>query len=94
MAYNRLVVCPGLQLDWDKIEGLSETLGRNGVCSNYSKDTVEYTWTCIQSLSGGTALFTQPPMPVKCAGAPQKIAYMDSDYWRKEGTLNRTNDEL
>lgn len=94
VAYNRLVVCPGLQLDWDKIEGLPETLGRNGVCSNYSKDTVEYTWTCIQSLSSGTALFTQPPMPIKCAGAPQKIAYLASDYWRKEGTLNRTNVEF
>ncbi|ARW11109.1 NAD(P)/FAD-dependent oxidoreductase [Acetobacter ascendens] len=91
VAYNRLIVCPGLQLDWDKIEGLTDTLGRNGVCSNYSKDTVEYTWTCIQSLSGGTALFTQPPMPIKCAGAPQKIAYLASDYWRKQGTLNRTN---
>ncbi|MFT8675554.1 MAG: FAD/NAD(P)-binding oxidoreductase [Acetobacter sp.] len=91
IAYNRLVVCPGLQLDWDKIEGLKDTLGRNGVCSNYSKDTVEYTWTCIQSTSGGTALFTQPPMPIKCAGAPQKIAYLAADYWRKQGTLNRTH---
>lgn len=91
VGYGRLIVCPGLQLDWDKIEGLSETLGRNGVCSNYSKDTVEYTWTCIQSLAGGTALFTQPPMPIKCAGAPQKIAYLASDHWRKQGTLNRTN---
>lgn len=91
VGYNRLIVCPGLQLDWDKIEGLRETLGRNGVCSNYSKDTVEYTWTCIQSLAGGTALFTQPPMPIKCAGAPQKIVYLASDHWRKQGTLNRTN---
>ena len=91
VAYDRLIVCPGLQLDWDKIEGLSDTLGRNGVCSNYSKDTVDYTWTCIQSLAGGTALFTQPPMPIKCAGAPQKIAYLAADHWRKQGTLNRTS---
>ena len=41
IAYNRLVGCPGLQLDWGKSEGLKETLGRNGVCSNYSKDPVE-----------------------------------------------------
>ncbi|GBQ63952.1 oxidoreductase [Ameyamaea chiangmaiensis NBRC 103196] len=94
IAYRRLVVCPGLQLDWDKIEGLSETLGRNGVCSNYSRDAAEYTWVCIQSLRGGTALFTQPPMPIKCAGAPQKIVYLASDYWRKQGTLDRTNVEF
>lgn len=91
VAYNRLIVCPGLQLDWDKIKGLRETLGRNGVCSNYSRETVEYTWTCIQSLAGGTALFTQPPVPIKCAGAPQKIAYLASDHWRKKGTLSRTS---
>jgi sulfide:quinone oxidoreductase len=90
IAYRRLVVCPGLQLDWSKIEGLEDTLGRNGVCSNYSADTVEYTWACIQSLKGGTALFTQPPMPIKCAGAPQKIVYLASDHWRREGVLNRT----
>ncbi|ACI51620.1 FAD-dependent pyridine nucleotide-disulphide oxidoreductase [Gluconacetobacter diazotrophicus PA1 5] len=89
IAYRRLVVCPGLQLDWGKIEGLQDTLGRNGVCSNYSAETVEYTWACIQSLKGGTALFTQPPMPIKCAGAPQKIVYLASDHWRREGVLNR-----
>ncbi|GBQ97801.1 oxidoreductase [Acetobacter nitrogenifigens DSM 23921 = NBRC 105050] len=91
IGYRRLVVCPGLQLDWNKIEGLADTLGKNGVCSNYSATSVDYTWTCIQTLNGGTALFTQPPMPIKCAGAPQKIAYLASDFWRKEGTLNRTN---
>jgi len=94
IGYRRLVVCPGLQLDWDKIEGLRETLGKNGVCSNYSRDTAEYTWTCIQSLRGGVALFTQPPMPIKCAGAPQKILYLASDYWRKQGTLDRTQVEF
>lgn len=27
ISYAQLVVCPGLKLDWDAIEGLSETLG-------------------------------------------------------------------
>ncbi|QDH16837.1 NAD(P)/FAD-dependent oxidoreductase [Swingsia samuiensis] len=90
IKYRRLVVCPGLQLDWDKIEGLPETLGRNGVTSNYSRDVAPYTWECIQHLNGGTAIFTQPPMPIKCAGAPQKIVYLACDHWRKEGTLHKT----
>ncbi|MFT9446522.1 FAD/NAD(P)-binding oxidoreductase [Gluconobacter japonicus] len=90
VEYRRLVVCPGLQLDWDKIEGLPETLGRNGVTSNYSRETAAYTWECIRHLDGGKALFTQPPMPIKCAGAPQKIVYLASDHWRKEGSLHRT----
>ena len=61
ISYDFLVVCPGLQLDFNKIDGLEETLGKNGVCSNYSADVVEYTWETIQKLESGTALFTQPP---------------------------------
>lgn len=89
VSYDYLVVCPGLQLDWDKIEGLKETLNKNNVCSNYSAETVEYTWECIQNIQQGTALFTQPPMPIKCAGAPQKIMYLAADRFRKRGTLDK-----
>ena len=94
LSYDYLVVCPGLQLDWDKIEGLKETLNKNNVCSNYSAETVEYTWECIQAIKEGTALFTQPPMPIKCAGAPQKIMYLAADRFRKRGTLDKFNIEF
>jgi sulfide:quinone oxidoreductase len=85
--YDYLVLCPGIQLDWNKVTGLRESLGRNGVCSNYSPDHVTYTWDCLNGFGGGTALFTQPPVPIKCAGAPQKIAYLAADYWRQHGVL-------
>ena len=94
LSYDYLVVCPGLQLDWDKVEGLKETLNKNGVCSNYSPDTVEYTWECIKNLQSGTALFTQPPMPIKCAGAPQKIMYLAADRFRKKGILDKMTIEF
>jgi len=94
VTYDYLVVCPGLQLDWDKISGLKETLGKNNVCSNYSPDTVEYTWECIQNVQSGNALFTQPPMPIKCAGAPQKIMYLAADRFRKKGILDKFNIEF
>lgn len=90
MSYDYLVVCPGLQLDWDRIAGARQALGRNGVCSNYSPDFAEYTWNCLQNLNAGArAVFTQPPMPIKCPGAPQKIAYLAADYLRKKGILNK-----
>lgn len=94
ISYDYLVVCPGLQLDWDKIEGLKETLNKNNVCSNYSPETVEYTWECIQNIKEGNAFFTQPPMPIKCAGAPQKIMYLAADRFRKRGTLDKFNIEF
>ncbi|MGJ0486727.1 MAG: NAD(P)/FAD-dependent oxidoreductase [Methylomicrobium sp.] len=89
ITYDYLVVCPGLQLDWDKIKGLKETLNKNNVCSNYSPDTCEYTWECIQNIQSGIALFTQPTMPIKCAGAPQKIMYLAADRFRKKGILDK-----
>ena len=94
ITYDYLVVCPGLQLDWDKIKGLKDTLGKNGVCSNYSVDVVEYTWECVKNLESGTALFTQPPMPIKCAGAPQKIMYLAADRFRKKGILDKIDVEF
>lgn len=84
IGYDVLVVTPGLKLDWDKIEGLRDTLGRNGVCSNYDPSLAEYTWQCLKQFRGGKAFFTQPPAPIKCAGAPQKIAYLAADYFRKK----------
>jgi sulfide:quinone oxidoreductase len=94
IGYDILVACPGLQLDWNKIGGLSEAMGRNGVCSNYRADAAEYTWTCIKDFTGGTALFTQPPMPVKCPGAPQKIMYLAADHLRRKGRLDQSSVEF
>jgi len=86
--YGQLIVSPGLTLDWSAIEGLSETLGRNGVTSNYRYDLAPYTWKLVNELKQGKAVFTQPPMPIKCAGAPQKALYLSADHWLREGALN------
>ncbi|SDS32502.1 bifunctional protein tyrosine phosphatase family protein/NAD(P)/FAD-dependent oxidoreductase [Pseudomonas oryzae] len=87
LGYRALIVCPGLSLNWDAIEGARETLGRNGVSSNYVFELAPYTWQQVQALRGGRALFTQPPMPIKCAGAPQKAMYLSCDHWLKQGVL-------
>jgi sulfide:quinone oxidoreductase len=87
VRYKLLVVAAGLKLNWDGIPGLTETLGRNGVTSNYRVDLAPYTWELVQKLERGTALFTQPPMPIKCAGAPQKAMYLSCDHWRRAGRL-------
>ena len=87
VKYDRLVVCPGLKLDWDAVEGLEDTLGRNGVTSNYRYDLAPYTWQLVQEMKEGRAIFTQPPMPIKCAGAPQKAMYLSGDAWFRNGRL-------
>jgi sulfide:quinone oxidoreductase len=87
LTYRVLVTAPGLRLAWEKIEGLEQTLGRNGVTSNYRYDLAPYTYRLVKELNKGRALFTQPAMPIKCAGAPQKAMYLSCDIWREAGAL-------
>ncbi|QDU58196.1 NAD(P)/FAD-dependent oxidoreductase [Aeoliella mucimassa] len=85
VTYDFLVVAPGIELRWQQIPGLRESLGRNGVCSNYSYDSVASTWENIRNFQGGTALFTHPVGAVKCGGAPQKICYLAEETFRRNG---------
>jgi sulfide:quinone oxidoreductase len=89
-TYDYMIVAPGIQLNWNQVQGLKETLGKNGVTSNYSFEYANYTYECLKSLKAGqTALFTSPGTPVKCGGAPQKIMYLAADYLRKHGLGNQ-----
>ncbi len=90
-TYDVLVVAAGIQIDWDKIPGLAESVGKpgTGVCSNYSYDTVDSTFENIRNLKKGTALFTHPSGAIKCGGAPIKITFLASDYWRRHGVGNQ-----
>lgn len=87
VRYDALIVSPGIKLDWDRVEGLRDTLGQNGVTSNYDIEYATRTWENIRALKSGRALFTQPPMPIKCAGAPQKAMYLAADHWLRNGVI-------
>ena len=90
LGYDILVVAAGIQLDWGKVKGLPEALGKDGVCSNYSYDVVDKTWEFIRSFQGGDAIFTFPAGGVKCGGAPQKIMYLADDAFRRSGVRERS----
>lgn len=94
ITYAILIVAPGIRLAWEKIEGLEDTLGRNRVTSNYRYDLAPYTWDLVRSLKSGRAIFSQPPMPIKCAGAPQKAMYLSCDVWRERGVLGNLDVEF
>src|ERR1035437_4680400 len=90
VEYQFLVVAPGIELNWDAVAGLRGNVGRNDVVSNYEYDQCERTWEAIRNFKGGTALFVMPPPPIKCAGAPQKIAYLADEAFRRQGVRNKT----
>lgn len=89
ISYEYLVMAPGLVMKPELIEGLPEAIDKGVVCSNYTDP--EHTWNVLKNFKGGNAVFTQPTTPIKCGGAPQKIAYLAADYFRKNGLADKTN---
>lgn len=75
IGYDYLVVAAGIQINWDQIKGLPEALGKDGVTSNYSPDSVQKTWKFIQEFKGGNALFTFPNTPLKVPSFSKLIVF-------------------
>jgi sulfide:quinone oxidoreductase len=94
VSYTQLIIAPGLKINWAGIEGLEETLGKNGVTSNYRYDLAPYTWKLVEEMQKGKAIFTQPPMPIKCAGAPQKALYLSASEWFRTNRIKDINIEF
>ena len=87
VTYDHLIVCPGIQLDWDRVPGLAASLSTPSVASHYEFDLVPKASRLLRDLRRGTVVFTQPAGPAKCAGASQKPMYLACDYWRAKGVL-------
>ena len=87
LGFGHLVVCPGLQLDWDKIPGLADAVRSPSGASHYEFTLAAKAWTLLSGLKAGTAVFTMPSGPIKCGGAAQKPMYLACDYWREQGVL-------
>lgn len=89
LTYDVLVVAAGIQLDWNRVKGLEDTLGKDGVSSNYAYRYVDKTWAFLDGFTGGRAIFTFPSTPIKCAGAPQKIMWLAEHHFRRRGIRDR-----
>jgi sulfide:quinone oxidoreductase len=89
VAYGQLVVCPGLQYDWDDVPGLAAAVHSPHGATHYEFDLAPKAWTLLSGLTEGTAVFTMPAGPIKCGGASQKPMYLACDYWRQQGVLDK-----
>lgn len=87
VTYDHLVVCPGIQKDWDRVPGLAAAMASPHGASNYEFDLAAKASRLLRDFTSGTVLFTQPAGPATCAGAAQKPMYLACDYWRATGRL-------
>jgi len=76
LEYDRLIVSPGIDFQWDQVEGLAQ-----------AKETVLHAWKAgpqtlqlakqLQSLSdGGVVVMTVPPVAYRCPPGPYERASM------------------
>ncbi len=90
-TYTNLVVATGILPDLSRVEGLRESMNKNGVCSVYNYDSAEYCFKKVEKLESGNLIFTMPMGLLKCGGAPQKIMWLTDDYLRRKGIRDKFN---
>lgn len=93
--YDFLIVATGVEYNYRSIEGLDiEAFGHNGLASVYhSPDVAALSWNAIKQYSqtGGDAIFTLPSTPIRCAGAPLKMAFLTIDRLKQNGGFDQAN---
>lgn len=88
VTYEHLVICPGIQLDWQRVPGLAEAIETPAAASHYRYDLAAKASLLLRDLRHGAVVFTQPDDPASCAGAAQKPMYQACAYWRAIGVLD------
>jgi sulfide:quinone oxidoreductase len=84
-----LVLCPGIEQDWDAIPGSREAVFSSAGASTYVDERAEHTWELVGGLRSGRAVFVVDDGPIGCAGAALKPLFLAADHWRREGVLDR-----
>lgn len=92
-TYDYLIICNGNELRFDLIEGLEDALNDelHPVGSMYNFKYAKKMNRIRHEFKGGRAICTQPAMPIKCAGAPQKFLYLAESSWRKNQIRHNTD---
>jgi sulfide:quinone oxidoreductase len=87
VTYDHVIVCPGIQHDWDAVPGLTAAMSSPFGASNYELPLAQKASRLLRDVRSGTVVFTQPSEPASFAGAGQKPMYLACDYWRATGRL-------
>jgi sulfide:quinone oxidoreductase len=88
IGYAKLVVCPGLEEDWDATPGLVEASAAGWAGSTFVVETAPRVWPALRGLSQGRVVFNVPPEPAPCGATALKPLLMACDHWRRAGVLD------
>lgn len=84
IMYEYLVVALGIQLDFQEIEGLEATLGRNGVTTNYLYDYTDYTYELLKQTKAGNVIITKPKSVIKGGVSPENTLFTFDEFIRDQ----------
>jgi sulfide:quinone oxidoreductase len=87
LRYSTLVLCPGLEEDWEATPGLREASVAGWAGSTFVVGTARRVWPTLRSVGQGTVLFSVPPEPAPCGVTALKPLLMACDHWHRVGVL-------
>ena len=82
-----LVLCTGLEEDYDATPGLAEAYAAGWAGSTFVVETAPRVWPALRDLTEGRVVFTMPPEPAPCGATALKPLFMACDHWRRAGVL-------
>jgi sulfide dehydrogenase [flavocytochrome c] flavoprotein subunit len=85
MTYDKLVVSPGIELMYDKVEGYSEALANTDIPSAWipGKQTQLLADQLKAMPQGGTFVMVAPPNPYRCPPGPYERAALVTEWCEK-----------
>lgn len=87
IGYRTLVLCPGLDEDWDATPGLVDAYADGWAASTFVTDAADQVWPALTALRGGSVVFTMPPEPAPCGATALKPLLMACEHWERTGVL-------
>ncbi|MEK7990384.1 MAG: FCSD flavin-binding domain-containing protein [Thiotrichaceae bacterium] len=82
-AYDRLIVSPGVSLDYDKIEGYSEEAAQTITHAWKAGEQTKILRNQLEAMKdGGTVIISAPPNPFRCPPGPYERASQIAHYFK------------
>jgi sulfide:quinone oxidoreductase len=88
LHWRSLVLCPGMEEDWDATPGLREAYVGGWAGSTFVPASAAQLWPALKSLRTGAVVFTVPPEPAPCGATALKPLFMACDHWRRQRVLS------